>query len=181
LVQIDVLINNAAISLPNHGETDDFPSSTDPRWMTQLFETNVAGTLQVTQAMLPLLTSRQPSPATFAKVINISSYAGSIARVVRDPTEMPFYTAYATSKAALNMVTAHLAAEFKQKPKNAMRDIAFLAIDPGWVATDMGCSGDRVPPTSPIESVLAMMSIVDTLDLERSGSFLSSDGSAIAW
>jgi NAD(P)-dependent dehydrogenase (short-subunit alcohol dehydrogenase family) len=64
-----------------------------------VYETNVLGVVAVTNAFLPAL-RRSAHP----RIVNISSGAGSLTQA----TEVPFkgdYSAYHSSKAALNMLT----------------------------------------------------------------------------
>ena len=118
--RLDVLVNNAGILTDLAGaSTEDF---------LRTYRTNVVGVVNVTNAMLPLL--RRGSDA---RVVNVSSELGSVARLA-DPTSqqasIPFY-AYNSSKAALNAVTAMFA--------NAVRGegIKVNAVCPGYCATDM--------------------------------------------
>ncbi len=78
---------------------------------------------RITSAFLPLLAEHAPG----ARVINISSGAGSISE-----KEDNLYYPYSVSKAALNMLTRALAAEF--------RDLIVTALSSGWVQTEMGGS-----------------------------------------
>jgi len=122
--QLDVLVNNAAIV----DAADGPPSSVAAGVVRRVLETNLFGTLAVTQAMLPLL---RAAPA--ARIVNLSSGLGSLA-MNADPTwEFAAFKllGYNTSKAAVNMLTAQLAYE--------LRDTAIKvnAVSPGYVATDM--------------------------------------------
>jgi NAD(P)-dependent dehydrogenase (short-subunit alcohol dehydrogenase family) len=125
--RLDVLINNAGIA-------EDFGTSvqhvTTEAW-NKTFATNVTGVLTTTQAFLPLL-----KKSAAGRVVNLSSILGSIA-LASDPSSpigggTGTGTAYAASKAALNMLTAHLAASLKGT------SIKVNAAHPGWVQTDMG-------------------------------------------
>ena len=116
---LDVLINNAAI-FPGEGQE---PFETiDPEWFNQAFDTNVVGVARVTKAFLPHLRK-----SGHARIANISSGAGSIS----EKEDFDYYP-YSVSKAALNMLTRALAAEFRKE------EIVVTAISPGWVKTRMG-------------------------------------------
>lgn len=121
---LDVLINNAGIVSPKDGK----PSETAADAIKAIFETNVFGVLQVTQAFLPLV---RKSPS--GRIVVISSGMGSLSRL-SDPADSinRFGTwGYSASKAALNVLTVSLANELRDTP------ITVNAINPGFVATDI--------------------------------------------
>jgi NAD(P)-dependent dehydrogenase (short-subunit alcohol dehydrogenase family) len=115
--RLDVLINNAAVLL------DEGTSilETDPVVFETTMRTNALGPLLVTQAMVPLLAA-----SANPRVVNVSSGAGQISSMTS------YAPAYSISKAALNAVTAMLAAALPHARVNC--------VDPGWVRTDMGGS-----------------------------------------
>ena len=102
-----------------------------------------------------------------AKVVNLSSTLGSIAR-----TDSLYSPSYAMSKAALNMATRLLAIALRD------RGIIVVAVSPGWVRTDMGGSG---APLKPDASIASMLRVIDHLKLSDSGRFLAQTGETIAW
>jgi NAD(P)-dependent dehydrogenase (short-subunit alcohol dehydrogenase family) len=122
-----------------------------------LFNVNAFAPLLVTQALRPRL-------AEHAKIVNVTSVLGSIARAGAG------YLAYGMSKAALNMLTKKLAAE--------MPGIAVLALHPGWVQTRMGGPGASIDVDT---SADGMVRVIDGLDASKSGSYVAYDGSAIPW
>ena len=101
--------------------------------MQRLFLINVCGVLSVTQQFYPLLV--RAAQQKEAAVVNMSSYLGSI-----ELNETGGTTAYRVSKSALNSLTKNLALRAKED------GIVVVALHPGWLATDMGCSGNRSPP-----------------------------------
>jgi NAD(P)-dependent dehydrogenase (short-subunit alcohol dehydrogenase family) len=115
--RLDALINNAGI-YPDKG-TDILRVSRER--LSETFQTNTFGPVEVTQAFLPHL---RRSPA--ARVINVSSGYGQLDGL------SPDVPSYCLSKLALNGVTIMLA--------QALRDdgIAVNSMCPGWVRTDMG-------------------------------------------
>jgi NAD(P)-dependent dehydrogenase (short-subunit alcohol dehydrogenase family) len=126
--RLDVLVNNVGIasglgSQPSDESVDD---------IREAFETNVFGTIRVTQAFLPLL---RKSPS--ARIVMMSSGMGSIAITadMKSPTWNLPAMGYSASKAALNMVTVKLAKELLAE------GIKVNAACPGSVATDMGGPG----------------------------------------
>jgi NAD(P)-dependent dehydrogenase (short-subunit alcohol dehydrogenase family) len=118
--QLDVLVNNAGISGGRVGPTE---ATADD--MRAVYETNVFGAVRVLHAFIPLL---EDSEAPI--IVNVSSGVGSLG-LSADP-EGPWrdanYPVYASSKAALNMLTIRYAAAFPTMRINS--------VDPGFTATD---------------------------------------------
>ncbi|THV12520.1 SDR family oxidoreductase [Rhizobium rhizophilum] len=121
---LDILVNNAGIA----SQEDGPPETASVEAVRQTFQTNFFGTLAVTQAFLPLLKKSKSG-----RIVNVSSELGSITHN-GDP-EWPFaghkLIGYNASKAALNMLTAQLAAELKPL------GILVNSADPGFTATDL--------------------------------------------
>jgi NAD(P)-dependent dehydrogenase (short-subunit alcohol dehydrogenase family) len=156
---VDVLINNAAV-FPGDGQ-ESF-EAIDPEWFNLAFDTNVVGVARVTKAFLPHLRR-----SAHARVVNISSGAGSISE-----KEDSNYYPYSVSKAALNMLTRALAAEFRKEK------IIVTAISPGWVKTRMGGPD---APLSPSQSAQSLFKTITSLTMAQSGRFLGRDGEPYAW
>src|SRR6476620_1877886 len=117
---LDVLVNNAGISggriSPGEATADD---------MRTVYETNVFGPVRVLHAFIPLLEKSQ-APV----VVNVSSGVGSLG-LAADPDSAlseANYPVYASSKAALNMLTIRYSAAFPGMRINS--------VDPGFTATD---------------------------------------------
>ena len=117
---LDVLVNNAGISGGRIA-----PSEATAEHMRTVYETNVFGPVRVLHACIPLL-EKSSAPV----VVNVSSGVGSLG-LASDP-ESPLseanFPVYASSKAALNMLTIRYAAAY---PK-----IRINSVDPGFTATD---------------------------------------------
>ena len=113
--RLDVLVNNAGIILDENGSI----LTTSAETFETTMRTNALGALLVTQAVAPLL---RTSPS--ARVVNVSSGAGQLSSMTT------YAPAYAISKAALNAITAMLAAALPRARVNC--------VNPGWVRTDMG-------------------------------------------
>jgi NAD(P)-dependent dehydrogenase (short-subunit alcohol dehydrogenase family) len=156
---LDVLVNNAAI-FPGEGH-EPF-ERVEFKWFNEAFDSNVVGAARVTRAFLPHL-----KRSAQARVANISSGAGSIS----EKEDFDYYP-YAVSKAALNMLTRALAAEFRS------RRIVVAAISPGWVKTRMGGAN---APLTPQESARSLLQTITKLTIDQSGKFLGRDGEAYAW
>ena len=106
--------------------------------MRTVYETNVFGPVRVLRAFIPLL-EKSSAPV----VVNVSSGVGSL-NLAADP-ESPLRAAnfpvYASSKAALNMLTVQLAYLLRETA------IKVNSADPGYPATDL--SGRRGTQTIP--------------------------------
>ena len=93
--------------------------------MRTVYETNVFGPVRVLHACIPLL-EKSSAPV----VVNVSSGVGSLG-LASDP-ESPLseanFPVYASSKAALNMLTIRYAAAYPR--------IRINSVDPGFTATD---------------------------------------------
>ena len=151
---LDVLINNAGL-FPEDGSEELAAMELDH--FRAAFEVNVIGTARMIQAFTPLL-EKGGRP----RIVNISSGAASILGKTNN-----HYYAYSTSKAALNMLTRAIAAEYEP------RGICVVALTPGWVQTRMG--GDKAP-LSPEESGAAIAGTVVDLPMEMTGKFLERTG-----
>jgi len=157
--KLDVLVNNAAV-FPEEGDESIFEMDLDD--FRVAFETNVLGVIRVTRAFVPLL-EKGANP----RIVNISSGAGSVSA----KNDYGYY-AYAASKAALNMVTRGLAAEFRP------RGICVVAMTPGWVKTDMGGPG---APLKPEESARAIGKTITTLTMEKTSLFIERTGGEVKY
>jgi NAD(P)-dependent dehydrogenase (short-subunit alcohol dehydrogenase family) len=118
---LDVLINNAGIS---GGRIS--PSEATAADMSRVYETNVFGPVRVLHAFIPLL-EKSSAPV----IVNVSSGVGSLglASDPESPLSAANFPVYASSKAALNMLTVRYAAAFPRMRINS--------VDPGFTATDL--------------------------------------------
>ncbi len=158
---LDVLINNAGVS----GGMGQTAITADIAIFKQVFDTNLFGTVLVTQAFMDLLhKSLEP------RIVNVTSGLASLT-LQSDPTWKYYQfkaAVYSSSKAALNMYTIALAWE--------LRDTAFKvnAVDPGFTATDLnGHTG-----TGTVQDAAARLVKCATIDSNGStGKFFSDDNS----
>jgi NAD(P)-dependent dehydrogenase (short-subunit alcohol dehydrogenase family) len=154
---LDVVINNAAID----PDGQSFQNIT-AELMLHVLQVNTVAPLMVSQAACELLKNGD-NP----RLVQISSDMGSLA--------MRTYGgdyAYCSSKAALNMVMRGMAADLKRY------GIITIALDPGWVQTDMGGSGASLKPA---ESAHGIVSVVSGLTARDNGRYLAYDGSEHPW
>lgn len=154
---IDLLINNAALGM-------DVSSVAKLKIdkLEQLIRTNVIGPMQLTQALLPSLRAGQGK-----MIVGLSSGLGSITS-----NEGGGYYGYRESKAAIGMFMRNLAAELKGD------GFVCIAIDPGWVTTDMGGPNAQLTTT---QSVGGMRKVFDSLKPSDTGKFYRYDGATLPW
>jgi NAD(P)-dependent dehydrogenase (short-subunit alcohol dehydrogenase family) len=125
---LDILVNNAGIGSHRTPELRDA--------MRVVFNTNVVGSVSVTEAFLPLL---HQSKSTAPRLIFVGSTTGSIT-MASDPNG-PLHGGgamdYRTSKAALNMVIVLY--------HNRLENEGFkvLGLNPGLIATNFHGAGRR--------------------------------------
>ena len=120
---LDVLINNAGIL----GSPEQPATSASVAMIKEVYNTNVFGVIEVTQAFLDLL-RQSPAP----RIVNVTSGLGSLT-LHNDPSWKYYQVkgaAYQPSKAALNAYTIMLAYELRDTP------FKVNAVDPGYTATD---------------------------------------------
>jgi NAD(P)-dependent dehydrogenase (short-subunit alcohol dehydrogenase family) len=132
--RLDVLVNNAGVFVGAP------PFETTAAHLRDLFEVNVFGAVTVTHAFLPLL-RRSAAP----RIVNVSSTTASLA-LTADGADIPgdatVRLAYASSKAALNMLTVQYAKALAEDP--GLVGAKINSAVPGYTATDMnGHRGSR--------------------------------------
>lgn len=121
--KLDILINNAGVS-------GDFPQTaleTDIAVFKEVFEINLFGLIQMTQAFMSLL-KKSSEP----RITNITSGLASL--TLHNDPNWQYYTVkaavYNSSKAALNMYSIVLAFELRET------NFKVNVVDPGFTATD---------------------------------------------
>lgn len=155
---LDVLLNNAGL----YGPRKMVLGQIDYQKWADVLAVNVMAPLKMVECFLDHVGRSQ------RKIIAcISSAMGSMAQ----NTDGRHYL-YRSSKAALNCVVKSLAIDLRD------RHIIAVALNPGWVQTDMGGPSADLTPA---ESIAGMRQVLGRLRLEDSGKFLSYDGSEVPW
>lgn len=170
---LSTLINNAGVTTANHPIDPILKSSAAD--MHAVFDTNVVGTVRLTQACLPLLRAAQCKTRTIA---NVSSQLASLEGCAGPHAvqgRAGGVACYRISKAAGNMVVRCFAGEL------AAEDFVCVAISPGHVATDMGSAGGRDAPLTVETSVRGMLAVIEKLEGKDNGRFLQHDGAELPW
>jgi NAD(P)-dependent dehydrogenase (short-subunit alcohol dehydrogenase family) len=168
--RIDILVNNAGI-LPE-ATASDVDRPLDLRLVRETFETNVFGTISVTNEFLPLL-RRSAS----GRIVNVSSTMGSLTDQT-DPSSQYYgllVPAYQMSKAALNGFTIALS--------KALTDtsIKVNSVCPGWVQTDLGGPDNRAAaPTTADEAAQIVVDMASIPEDGPTGQFVDRQGT-VAW
>ncbi|HVU13807.1 MAG TPA: SDR family oxidoreductase [Phototrophicaceae bacterium] len=162
---LELLYNNAGIYpdgvFPQASRSSNF-GYLEAEAMLEVFQVNTISPVIVTQAAASLLREGHS-----ARVINLSSDAGSIGT---RPDGGNY--SYPASKAALNMMTRCLAADFRRD------GVIVVSVHPGWIRTDMG--SDQAP-LAPEETIPSLIRVIDGLTRNDSGEFFNWDGKRIAW
>ena len=155
---LDILINNAGV----YGQDDaDFGNTDVAAWL-ETFHVNAIAPLKIMEALVePIARSRRRVMAC------VSSKMGSMA----DNRSGGSYV-YRSSKAALNAVVMSAAVDLRH------RGITVVALNPGWVKTDMGGPNAEI---TVVESVSALRAILDRVGPADSGRFIDVDGTTIPW
>ncbi|NHJ49904.1 MAG: SDR family oxidoreductase [Asgard group archaeon] len=159
--KLDMLINNAGIISGNTNKIYNFGEIHKEDFM-KVLEVNTLAPLLMSEKFSKLL-----EKSSEAKIINITSSNGSISR----RSSKGKYS-YCVSKAALNMVSKILS--------NDLRDmgIAVIALQPGWIKTDMGGSN---APMELEETISVLINLINNITISDTGKFLNWDGSELPW
>ena len=125
--RIDVLVNNAGISLDGSRAKVAGVLEVSPEVARQTYETNVLGPMRLIQAVGPHMREMR-----YGRIVNVSSRMGQLSGMGASSP------GYRMSKAALNALTRIAAAELEAA------SIKVNAMHPVWVRTDMGGSSAPV-------------------------------------
>ena len=160
---LDLLLNNAGTYGPKsafEGMHYQSLESMDYDLWREMHEINVMAAFKVAVCFKPHLEA-----AAHPLLVNMSSDMGSIGN-----NSIGQAYAYRSSKAALNMLTKGMAMEW--------RNLAVIAMAPGWCRTDLG--GPEAP-VDPVESVRMQQELFENLEFSRSGEFINRFGESVNW
>lgn len=163
---VELLVNNAGMNAMSAGVPDERRNlrlgRLEPDGLLDLMRVNAIGPLLVLQRLAAALAA-----APGSRVLNVSSWLGSIGDTNRGGNY-----GYAASKAALNMLTRRAALDL------AGEGITVVAVNPGWVRTDMGGPGAQLDPA---ESVAGMLALAERLFPRDGGAFYDWNGDRRRW
>ncbi|KAL7758416.1 hypothetical protein ACKLNR_010843 [Fusarium oxysporum f. sp. zingiberi] len=162
--KVDWLINNAGVMAGTGAEPmTGISKSTVKEWEDQ-FNINVLGLVFFTIALIPLL-----EKGSEKKIVNVSSMLGDLTYTEKNPNL--HFSSYSATKAAVTMANAKFHLEFKDK------GFVFLALNPGWVKTELGPEEvQQYAPLTPYKSISRCLSFVYRSNSDDSGKFWSLDG-----
>ncbi len=128
--RLDVLVNNAGTAMQ---EDMVAPATVPTTVMRDTSDLNVFAVHEITRAFWPLLEKSEA-----ARLVNVSSIGGSLTTqsIPEGLLEAYKLISYASSKAALNMMTVHYAWQWRHTKHRAN------AVHPGAVKTDLNANGD---------------------------------------
>jgi NAD(P)-dependent dehydrogenase (short-subunit alcohol dehydrogenase family) len=138
--RLDVLVNNAGVE----GEVATTAGEAALDDVKETLETNLFGAWRLTQAMLPLL-RRSDHP----RIVNLSSGMGQLDEMGGGAP------AYRVSKTGLNALTRIFAGE------ESGSGVLVNSVCPGWVRTDMGGSGARLPVEEGADTAVWLATLPD--------------------
>jgi NAD(P)-dependent dehydrogenase (short-subunit alcohol dehydrogenase family) len=140
----------------------------EPDMMMRQFSINAVGPALVAKHFLPLMDRKTRSVAAF-----LSARVGSIG-----DNRLGGWISYRASKAALNQIVRTASIEYARTHP----EMVLTAIHPGTVRTPLSnpyASGH--PTVSAQEAATSILSALDTLTPDKSGSFIAYDGKTIPW
>lgn len=137
---LGILVNNAG----GHYDLNAQASEVTDHEALDALEINLLGAWRMMREAIPHMRAQR-----WGRIVNVSSRAGSFADSERNAP------AYSVSKAALNMLTVHIAAE--------LRDSGVLvnACCPGWVRTNMGGPDADLSPADGADTPIWLATLPD--------------------
>lgn len=140
----------------------------DPDIMLRELSINAVGPALIAKHFLPLLDRKERTVVAF-----LSARVGSIG-----DNRLGGWISYRASKAALNQIVRTTSIEYARTHP----DMVLTAIHPGTVRTNLSkpyAGGHRT--VSPDEAAASILTTLNALGPDASGSFIAYDGSAIPW
>jgi NAD(P)-dependent dehydrogenase (short-subunit alcohol dehydrogenase family) len=165
--KLDILINNAGGNYDN-GVT---ALQTDPKFMLETMALNLVAPLTVIQKFMPLL-----KKSSSARIVNVSSGAGSRADPNFGLTSQAGITSYSLSKLALNGLTVKLAQELKETGDGSK--ILVNSVCPNFTATWPGAEAYGARPVADGAASVVWAALIP--DDGPTGGFFR-DGQPIGW
>ncbi|XP_044229513.1 C-factor [Thunnus albacares] len=182
--RLDLIVNSSAMLHPS-GKGETSLRDVSAQGIISTLTTNTVGPLVMAKYFAPLLQKGGggfgQQPAEKAKqhsgiIVNITAKVGSIG-----DNGLGGWYSYRMSKAALNMATRNLSIELgRSRPK-----VVCVSLHPGTVNTDLSRPYHKNVPKDRLfsteHSVNCLMSIIETLNIEKTGKAYNWDGTELPW
>lgn len=164
----DLIINaTGALVIDGRGPEKSM-DAVDAETMAAQFALNATGVALVIRHFAPLL-----SPAGRPVLASLSARVGSIG-----DNGLGGWVAYRAAKAAQNQIIRTAAIEWRRRNPRAV----LVALHPGTVETPLTAKyASRYPTITPERSAEALLSVIDTLTPEDTGSFRDWTGQVVPW
>uniref|UniRef100_H3AHF4 Zgc:65997 n=1 Tax=Latimeria chalumnae TaxID=7897 RepID=H3AHF4_LATCH len=175
--KLDLLINSSAMLHPS-GKGETSLRDVSAEGFAKTLATNAVGPLVMAKYFAPLLLkgSGMFGHQHSAVLVNMTAKVGSIS-----DNALGGWYSYRLSKAALNMATKNLSIELGHGRKK----VVCISLHPGTVDTDLSRPHHKNVPKdklfTPEYSVQCLMSIVENISMDKTGSFFAWDGSELPW
>lgn len=157
---VDLLLNNAGMN--GAWDATQMLSGFDRNICEEIFAVNTIGPIEASKALIGNVAASERKI-----IVNVSSMLGSATIL-----SMPGLISYRMSKAALNIATRSMAAEWKDL------GVTVVSLHPGWVQTALG--GPMAPMTVD-QSVDGQQALFAKLSIADSGKFLQFNGEEHPW
>ncbi|XP_029377325.1 uncharacterized protein LOC115055560 isoform X2 [Echeneis naucrates] len=182
--RLDLVVNSSAMLHPS-GKGETSLRDVSAQGVISTLTTNTVGPLVMAKYFAPLLQKggggfgQQPTEKAKQHngiIVNITAKVGSIG-----DNGLGGWYSYRMSKAALNMATRNLSIELSRgRPKAVC-----VSLHPGTVNTDLSRPYHKNVPKDKLftteHSVSCLMSIIDALNIEKTGKAYSWDGAELPW
>lgn len=177
-------MNSSALLHPS-GKGETSLRDVSAQGIMSTLTTNTVGPLVMAKYFAPLLQkggggfgqqSEDKAKRHSGIIVNITAKVGSIG-----DNGLGGWYSYRMSKAALNMATKNLSIELgRSRPK-----VVCVSLHPGTLNTDLSRPYHKNVPKDKLfsteQSVSYLMSIIDTLNISRTGKAYSWDGTELPW
>ncbi|TRY77563.1 hypothetical protein DNTS_001973 [Danionella cerebrum] len=182
--KVDLIINSSAMLHPS-GKGETSLKEVSAQGIISTLTTNTVGPLMMAKYFAPLLQrgsgafGQQPPEKNKQHsgiLVNMSARVGSIG-----DNALGGWYSYRMSKAALNMATRNLSIELSR----GRSKVVCVSLHPGTVNTDLSRPYHRNVPKDKLfsteYSVQCLMSVIDHLNVDKTGRAYAWDGSEIPW
>ncbi|XP_062257770.1 C-signal [Platichthys flesus] len=182
--RLDLIVNSSAMLHPS-GKGETSLRDVSAQGIISTLTTNTVGPLVMAKYFAALLQKggggfgQQPveKPKQHSGlIVNITAKVGSIG-----DNGLGGWYSYRMSKAALNMATRNLSIELgRGRPK-----VVCVSLHPGTVSTDLSRPYHKNVPADKLfsteHSVNCLMSLIDALNIEKTGKAYNWDGAELPW